>query len=205
MSDIVNKIGTFEELLGEGVSTKFLYDHLPNWFINQQFNAVFAKVMKGKRFTAASAENLFRVKYPDGFTPVDGSPKIMAVEYRDADWDKLAKLWSGGPVMSRNKIDEAVAIPAAKRHKINVGLHEIGRVYHKSIPLSDIFDILKSNGVMPVQEDGSEWSGLLSGREGKAHIDLKAMGENAQDFKSVLVLTWHKMESGRYEVVAYLS
>ena len=104
-------------------------------------------------------------------------------------------------------------IPPKNRQNINRSIHDLGS-YHQSIPLQDIFDILKANNTIPISEDGSYWSGFLiggkeCGEEGTkdqvALIDL-AVDVNGQYFpcKQSLSLSWCKMPSGKYEIVAYV-
>jgi hypothetical protein len=75
--------------------------------------------------------------------------------------------------------------------------------YFESIPLGAIFDVMKDWGFVVVQEDGTPWSGFLCGEEGQANFRFNH-GEELVD-NSMLVLTWHKMQSGRYEVCGYIS
>ena len=77
--------------------------------------------------------------------------------------------------------------------------------YHESIPLTEIDNILRDNGLKLVQEDGSDWSGFLCGEDGSCTIDLATAGTNIPVKNFMLVLQWHKMPSGRYEVNTYLS
>lgn len=204
MSDIIEKIDKILTLLAEGEDTKWLYDNLSNWVINQQFLRVLRKKLSpGKRLTAESAKALFMSTYPEGFEPVGGGPMIMPREYEHADWNKLVNYWSG-KVMSRNRNIEEASVPSSIRTKISKKLHDISRHYHKSIPLVDIFNALKAFGILPVQEDGTEWEGMLSGKEGRATIDLVNV-EDKKPYTSSLILSWHKMESGSWEITAYLS
>lgn len=103
-----------------------------------------------------------------------------------------------------------VRIPEKTRRAINKKYGEFCKTYFKSIPLTDIFGILKSFGVEAVQEDGTPWEGFLTGRDGRATIDLALYDQESDSFKlvkgSALILTWHKMEvSGNWEIVAYIS
>lgn len=63
--------------------------------------------------------------------------------------------------------------------------------YYNSIPLTTIDEILTRNGFQETEE------GIYCGRDGQVHEQI---GPNTW-----LTLTWHKMESGRYEVNAYVS
>jgi hypothetical protein len=78
-------------------------------------------------------------------------------------------------------------------------------MYHKSVPLEGVFNVLKSNGLIPIQEDKTEWAGLLCGAEGNTNINLKCSNCNLEISNSMLVLSWYKMTSGNFEVNAYIS
>jgi len=101
-----------------------------------------------------------------------------------------------------------VSLPKNNRNRINRKLQDItSPPYYHEIPLDDIFEILEENDVMPLQEDDTLWSGLLLGADGRTTIRLALKnGAGYRKIKnSMLVLTWHKMDSGRWEVVTYLS
>jgi hypothetical protein len=64
--------------------------------------------------------------------------------------------------------------------------------YHNAIPNADIDNILSATGFSQLAE------GIYCGRDGQVH---EQVGPNTW-----LHLTWHKMEeTGRYEIVAYVS
>lgn len=75
---------------------------------------------------------------------------------------------------------------------VNEVLFKFGRVYHDSVPLAELSALLRWNGF-----DGLDDILLVCGREGRLH---ESVGRNRW-----FTLTWYKMESGRYEIVAYLS
>jgi hypothetical protein len=81
--------------------------------------------------------------------------------------------------------------------------------YHEWIPIGPMVDALKRVGLVVVQEDKTEWSGFCCGREGRASLPLakadSKTGEFYEPLMNALCLTWYKMQSGRYEVVAYIS
>ena len=92
--------------------------------------------------------------------------------------------------------------------------------YSDAIPLKTIFDAILDEGMVPLQEDGQEWRGLLCGAEGEAMIPLGDLAEVREDgtlvtdgegehvfkeTKHTLRLSWYKMPSGRYETVQYVS
>jgi hypothetical protein len=102
-------------------------------------------------------------------------------------------------------MDQTTRIKGSIRSKIN---REMGKTltrntYFDEVPLGELFDACKKFDVIPIQEDGMEWSGMLVGREGEAHIDLAYEGKVVKN--AMLNITWYKMASGRYEVVGYVS
>lgn len=64
--------------------------------------------------------------------------------------------------------------------------------YFESIPIKEISDILNKYGF-----DSEPLEGIYTGREGRTH-------EKVGDY-TYIVITWYKMQSGRYEIVVYLS
>jgi hypothetical protein len=78
------------------------------------------------------------------------------------------------------------------RRRANNALAALGREYHDGLALDKMDAILKENGFNTLQ------SAIYCGRDGRSH---EPVGE-----RTWLSLTWHKMEqTGRYEIVAYLS
>lgn len=83
------------------------------------------------------------------------------------------------------------------------------------IPLQDIFYLLSHNFVMPLQEDGTKWSGILvggaeCGSEEAADQDIQLplavrteMGW--QLTKAALRISWCELPSGKIEVTGYLA
>ena len=106
-----------------------------------------------------------------------------------------------------------IKITASNFKAINRTLHEIGLTYHDAIPLDTIFGAIKGQGLVPLQEDNTEWDGFMCGADGRCYIPvgdaLSKTEKNGLDMyepyrKRALALSWHKMESGRYEIVAYI-
>ncbi len=100
-----------------------------------------------------------------------------------------------------------------EKKQINRDIEPLLRsIYFEEIPLSDIWIALRINGVVVLQEDQTEWSGLLLGQEGHEYFDL---ARNTQELfegrylhiidNCKLSLSWYKMASGRYEVLAYVA
>ena len=93
---------------------------------------------------------------------------------------------------------------AKERLKIN---REIGQllkpIYFREIPLGQMFDIVEKHGYQVVDEEGNRWGGFLCGREGTANFDILSLTDRKHS-KYGFNLQWYKMESGRYEVIAYV-
>jgi hypothetical protein len=113
------------------------------------------------------------------YTSVSGDAEIWAKPKTDEEGRVLAP-----------KLDAKV------RKAINDQLYDFNKQYWKSIPLSDIRGILNSNGLD--FEDS-----IITGRDGRDTFDLTMGGHPVSN--SVLVLSWHKMESGNWEINSYLS
>lgn len=73
----------------------------------------------------------------------------------------------------------------------NEALYKLGLTYHESIPLATVDAILSAADLNPLE------AMILCGREGRIHEDV---GNGLW-----LSLSWFKMTSGRYEIVAYIS
>lgn len=77
------------------------------------------------------------------------------------------------------------------RNRVNRELHQLP-IYHDGLPIAQIDTILTSNGFEATE------SAIYCGREGRANHKVGT--------KTYLSFTWHKMEeTGRYEIVAYVS
>jgi hypothetical protein len=115
------------------------------------------------------------------------------------------------------EIFKTTKIDNQRRNKINKELNKLLKItYFTSIPLDEIFDVLKQNDIVPLQEDNTEWSGLLCGREGRMSLEL---GDVMSKYKindidtytpldnTSLVVTWYYMgdNSKKYEVIAYVA
>ncbi len=106
-------------------------------------------------------------------------------------------------------------LDAATKRKANEFLVDVSKKYYHKIPLQDIFRTLKDRfGIVVLQEDGTEFEGFITGREGKMTLDLGDVsalytGGSLKSYSiftnSQLVFNWFQMESGNYEINAYLS
>ena len=106
-------------------------------------------------------------------------------------------------------------LKSSLRKKINNDIYNAtASKYHDEIPLDDLFKILGDYGIKVLAEDGTEWEGFLCGEDSEACMDLGCeydckIVNGLKTFEpfanSLLRLTWHKMPSGRWEIVAYVS
>ena len=86
-----------------------------------------------------------------------------------------------------------------QKNNVNKQLYALGKNYFPSIPLDLIFKIVEIGLESKiVDEDGTPWSGLLLGDN--SHTTF-----NIRNKRYVLYLSWYKMQSGNYEIVAYIS
>jgi len=95
-----------------------------------------------------------------------------------------------------------MATRTTTRNRINRAIgNAVDGTYHDDIPMDEIFDCITAHDGTPVQEDGTPWSGFMCGADGRATIEV-----TFPTMKSMFVhISWHKMESGRFEVVTYIS
>ena len=84
----------------------------------------------------------------------------------------------------------------AARKLANDFLHGLARQYHQTLPVREMDEKLASLGI-EMEKDF-----ILTGYEGKATFDLRMDGQPAP---GMLVFTWYRMESGRFEINAYVS
>jgi len=89
----------------------------------------------------------------------------------------------------------------------NRALDPICKTPRAQIPLDEIFNSLESRGLIPLQEDGTKWSGILCGNEGRATIEIAdALTRNKPLKNHCLIITWYKLPvTGNFETVAYIS
>jgi len=99
---------------------------------------------------------------------------------------------------------EGMRLLANVRKSINNQIHTAtSKTYFDHIPLFTLDNILKEKGYWLIQEDGEPWSGILCGENVNTTFDIGGVGGKVRN--SVLVLSWYKMPSGRYEIVSYVS
>ncbi len=103
-------------------------------------------------------------------------------------------------------------LKATDRQFINKKLDALCKKHYDQIPLDDISKILNERRLLLLQEDGTKWSGIFCGSKGRASFDVgNKIVRDERGFyipyvNTVLILTWYRFEeTGRYEIVAYLS
>ncbi len=114
---------------------------------------------------------------------------------------------------------KARPMPKPDKRELSNFLHELGRKHHDQIPLDSIFSRLEGHGIVPLQEDGSKWSGFLLGNKECGHpeannqrcafrLALRNPDGTWQLLKEVVILLWcviGRSPNPRYEVVTYVS
>jgi hypothetical protein len=115
-----------------------------------------------------------------------------------------------------NKIDKYIneskrlTLKSPIKNKLNKMITKIGKTYHNNIPLQTIFDILDNHDIIVLQEDLTEWSGFLTGNDAQVYFNIAPKssfdGKKYQPYtNAMLALSYYKMTSGNYEIVAYIT
>jgi len=109
---------------------------------------------------------------------------------------------SGKQPLRAGRSSNAATLARAAR-KANDAIHDlVNNKYFQSIPLDRLFAIVEEAGL---SFDPDEKQSFLTGRDGRATWVLFDP-ESGREANHMLVLTWHKMENtGRWEIVAYVS
>ena len=86
----------------------------------------------------------------------------------------------------------------------------VSNTYYPKIPLREIFDAIETAGLVPVMEDNTRWEGFLCGSDGRLFVRLAAKeSANGLFFEpsenAGLAVCWHKMGSGKFEIISYVS
>jgi len=105
-------------------------------------------------------------------------------------------------------------LKAKTRSKLNGRISDLTKGLHRGIVIGGIADVLESEGIKIIQEDGTEFSGIFCGAEGSSRLELAArdgaVKVNGLDTypdavtNALLVLTWYKV-GDKMETVAYVS
>ena len=90
------------------------------------------------------------------------------------------------------------------RKKISKGLCEISSRYWCVIPIGPIDDVLREQGYRLINEDFTDFEGFFLGSSSRATLQIAPIGVDKEENR-VIVLSWYKMETGRYEINCYIS
>ena len=103
------------------------------------------------------------------------------------------------------------------KSKINKDINSFLKpTYFKTVPTEELFKILEKHGLVPVQEDGTYWSGmLLGGSKRTEQVNFNLATASSKNDKGIyedeitnamLVMTYYQVQpNGKYEIVAYIS
>lgn len=97
----------------------------------------------------------------------------------------------------------------------------INKPYYQFIPIGAIQEALEENGFSLVNEDATPFEAIFCGGDSrvslpfapKASFDpemFKSGGKSYPGYRAVVensfvILSWHKMDSGKYEITVYVS
>jgi hypothetical protein len=169
--------------------------------------------------TVSRPEQFLKAKYrkrwrgPDGKWRYSyGDPDTRSASQKMRDTAR-AITGQGLPIVSSPPPD--TRIDAKTRARLNrVVQNAVPENYYEQIPLGTIQETLKTQGYVLLQEDGTEWSGMLLGSEAEAFFEMGsfegAVSLNGEPTfpkvnNSGLRMTWYQMPSGKYEIVKYIT
>ena len=113
-----------------------------------------------------------------------------------------------------------VALKPSVKSRANRALYALGNYAADGVPLSAIFEAVKSAGLIPLQEDGEEWSGIFCGgaecgsdkaREQVVLLPLGVWSEESSSYrlsKLGLCISWgtlYRGEKRSWEFVCYVN
>ena len=124
----------------------------------------------------------------------DGTDNLLqGVADKHEEFLYLLQQRAGGKVAYSYNRTAGANDERSRRNAVNKVLADMSKEYHVGLPVREISELLNKHGF-----DGSAMDGIYTGHDGKIH---EKVGE-----RSWISMTWHKMEeSGRYEIVAYVS
>ena len=150
---------------------------------------------------------------PSGIGTVTGPMAGLNIKFPKMGKRKRINPASTFKVASRQKISlgqRGLRMLPKEKKQLNQIISDLSKDYHEQIPLQTIAAALRSAGYLLVQEDGTSWSGLFLGKEGRANIEIAPLdsvrdGIYSPVINTSLAIYWHQMEqSGLYEITAYL-
>lgn len=157
---------------------------------------VLDKWLRGKGITSSKLEESFK-------EPVSRGKKVL--EANDT------------PLREMYGIPDEVKMPARVRARVRKEISEaLSESYYKEIPIQEIDDVLRKHGYLLIQEDYTPWNGMLVGTnamaffrigqiEGAVETQYSKEKLYPQVSNTGIQMTWYKMPSGKYEIVAYLT
>ena len=94
--------------------------------------------------------------------PRAGHPAVVNLVYKciRQELEEAGSKHMNEPVKMSGR---GAAVPAPIKTRVKNELYAIGQKSWQSIPLDQILWALRKNGLMALQEDGTEWSGMLMG------------------------------------------
>lgn len=105
---------------------------------------------------------------------------------------------------------EEIKLPTSVKRKLSNDLQKkMKELAPKGISPKDsgwldaIIETCERNGVIPVQEDGTPWSGILTGWDGTVMMDLQYDGKPVKN--TCVRISYHKYDSGSMDVSVYLT
>jgi hypothetical protein len=127
----------------------------------------------------------------------------------------MTKMQSYDPTRSDFAVDpreKSRSVPPTSKRRVTKILSEVGRKYWPEFPLDEIFGACIQNGIVPLQEDGTPWAGMIGSQGDCGHqqpamqieLAVKA-GEVYVPANNMLIITACTMPSGKLEIVAYIS
>ena len=104
-----------------------------------------------------------------------------------------------------------ISMNRTTKNRINRKIHSAtaNNQYHDTIMLGAVCNILNEYGYDIIQEDYTPWDGIICGASGQAYFDIALNPITDTECTVVknarLAHSWHKMSSGRYEIVSYVA
>lgn len=82
----------------------------------------------------------------------------------------------------------------------------VSETYFPSLsqPIENLKETLEGVGYYLSNEDGSPFEAIFTGERGRSELNI-ADAKTSSVIEDRIIFTWYKMQSGRYEVVAYLT
>ena len=202
------------------------YTHLVGSFYSKAEARTMIKRLKAQGYNACLQVkkqplfNIYNVYMPDqpnpiglaGVIPTIGTGIVTGLglgagfKVANAAWDRVFNKKVKNPSYNLHM----TSITQKERHGVNKILYELGKLYHDGIPLGTIAAALRKYGLVIIQEDNTEWSGFLLGDSAQTDFTIARLSsEFNKQYEPIkntrLAMSWYKMQSGRYEIVAYLT